>query len=290
MTLTQEWADAIESFILAQRAAGSPSTTCYTRRQHLQHLARRVDAGPWQLTPLQLIAYAGAHDWAVNTRRSRRATLLTFYQWAIATELTTSNPADALSKVRPPEPDPMPVPDDVYLAALARADDDEALWIDLAAEHGLRRAEIAQIHSDDIVSTLLGYDLRVRGKGGKRRMVPLTRPMARALLQRPSGWAFPGDENGHISPRWLGKRVNRLLEGEWTIHKLRHRAATRFWTVSDGDPYAVADLMGWANLNMVRVYVKQPSDRLRQLVQRASRAHGQIDMLPRTTNAGSGTL
>lgn len=279
MTLTHGWADAIDGFLLAQRAAGFPATTCYTRRQHLQHLARRVDAEPWQLSPQQLIGYAGSHDWAVNTRRSRRATLLAFYSWAIKAGYTSSNPAIALDKVRAPDPDPMPVPDDVYLAALVRADELEALWIDLAAEHGLRRAEIAQLHSDDIVATLLGYDLRVRGKGGKRRLVPLTGPMARALLELGEGWLFPGDDHGHISPRWLGKRINRLLGGMWTIHKLRHRAATRFWVFSGGDPYAVADLMGWANLNMVRVYVKQPSDRLRSIVEGASRAHGHNERL-----------
>lgn len=170
--------------------------------------------------------------------------------------------------------DPRPVPDRVYLEALIRADDDEALWIDLAAEHGLRRAEIACIHSDDLVETLLGDDLVVHGKGNKRRAVPLTRPMARALRARGAGWLFPGDYEGHISPRWLGARVSRLLEGNWTIHKLRHRAATRFWTLADADPYAVADLMGWANLAMVRTYVKQPDDRLRRIVEGASRAHG----------------
>jgi hypothetical protein len=42
--------------------------------------------------------------------------------------------------------------------------------------------------------------------------------------------------------------------------------------VSGGDPYAVADLMGWASLNMVRTYVKLPDDRLRGIVEGASRA------------------
>lgn len=276
MMITPHWRGAIDGFILAQRAAGSPQTTCYTRRQQLEHLARRVDVEPWQLTGAQLVAYAGAHDWAVNTRRSRRATLLAFYQWAIAAGYTSTSPVDALRQVPAPQPDPNPVPDDVYIAAAMRADDDEALWIDLAAEHGLRRAEIAVIRSEDIMPTLLGYDLRVHGKGGKGRLVPLTGPMARALLERPAGYAFVGDDAGHISPRWLGKRINRLLDGAWTIHKLRHRAATRFWIVSDGDAYAVAELMGWANLNMVPVYVKQPTDRLRAIVDGASRSRGRV--------------
>jgi integrase len=191
----------------------------------------------------------------------------------MTTGRTNYDPTTALARIKPADPNPRPVPDRVYLEALIRADQDEALWIDLAAEHGLRRAEIAGIHSRDIVPTLLGHDLLVHGKGGKRRLVPLTPSMARALLDRGDGYLFPGDEDGHISARWLGKRIGRLLAGDWTIHKLRHRAASRFWQLADGDPYAVASLMGWSNLNMVRVYVAQPNDRLRAIVEGASRLH-----------------
>jgi integrase len=74
-----------------------------------------------------------------------------------------------------------------------------------------------------------------------------------------------------VSPRWIGKRIARLLPGDWTIHKLRHRAATRFDEASGGDNYAVARLMGWSNLNMVPVYVKRRDDHLRGIVQAAAR-------------------
>lgn len=271
MTISPEWRAGIDAYLAAQRAAGMLPNTIYARRQHLEHLARRVDVGPWELTGSQLVDYAGAQLWARETRRGRRNTFESFWIWAIAAELVSSSPVDVIAEVKAGEPNPSPCPDDVYLEALIRADEDERLWIDLAADHGLRRAEISMIHSSDLVPTLLGYDVNVRGKGGKRRLVPLTSSMARALLERGPGWLFPGDDDGHVSPRWLGTRVNRLLSGEWTIHKLRHRAATRFWIVSDGDPYAVAELMGWANLNMVRVYVRQPNNRLRNIVEGAAR-------------------
>lgn len=270
------WAQAIAGYLTAQAAIGAPRTTLNTRRQHLQHLARRVDVEPFELTTDELLGYMAAQNWERETRRGRRTTLASFYGWAVDTERTTSNPVERIPKVKPSDPNPRPVPDRVYLEALVKADADEALWVDLAAEHGLRRAEIACIHSRDVIETLLGHDLIVHGKGGKLRTVPLTRGMARALLDRErqlgGGYLFPGDDGGHVSPRWLGKRVNMLLAGDWTIHKLRHRAATRFWVQSGGDPYAVADLMGWASLNMVRVYVKLPDDRLRGIVEGASRA------------------
>lgn len=270
-TISAGWADAITRFLAFESAGGHPATTIKTRRQHLHHLARRVHAEPFELTPDELIEYAGLQPWMPETRRGRRTTFIEFYRWAIRRGFTDTSPAEQLPLVRASAPNPRPVPDDVYLTALARADADEAVWIDLAAEHGLRRAEIAQIHSEDIQPTLLGYDLIVHGKGSKLRQVPLTGAMARTLMDRGPGFAFPGDRDGHISAEYLGKRVARLLDGDWTIHKLRHRAATRFYVASSGDAYAVAELMGWSNINMVRVYVKLPDDKLRNIVEGSSR-------------------
>lgn len=273
--LDDDWCAQIAAFDLAQTAAGIRPTSRATRRQHLNHLAQHVYTAPWGVTTDDIAGYMAQRDWAQETRRNRRATLLAFYSWGVKTGRTTVNPAEGIDKVRPTDPRPRPVPDSIYLLALARADEDERLWIDLAAEHGLRRAEVAVIHSDDIVPTLLGYDLIVHGKGGKIREVPLTRAMAEALLERVEaqgrGYVFRGDDRGHVSPWWVGKRVARLLSPPWTMHKLRHRAATRFWVASGGDPYVVADLMGWANINMVRVYVYLPNDRKRAVVEGASR-------------------
>jgi integrase len=269
------WRDTIAQFIAAQGMAFSVNT-CKTRRSHLEHMARRMHRGPWSITADDIAGYFASHNWETETKRSRRNTIAAFYAWAVETGRTTADQVGELPRVKPSDPDPRPVPDRVYLAALAQADEDEAIWIDLAAEHGLRRAEIAGIHADDLVETLLGWDLIVHGKGGKTRVVPLTAAMARALCdradaQRVAGYLFPGEEDGHVSARWLGTRVSRLLDGDWTIHKLRHRAATRFWLESGGDPYAVAELMGWANLSMVRTYVRLPSSRLRGIVEAASR-------------------
>lgn len=275
MDVHRGWTDAIEAFSTAQAAGGIARTSIYTRRQHLQHLAARVPYGPWELMTDDLTGFLASQNWERETRRSRLTTYRAFWAWAVKCGRTSADPTLALAKVRPGDPNPRPVPERIYLAALAQADEDERLWIDLAAEHGLRRGEIAVIHARDIVETLLGHDLIVHGKGDKLREVPLTAAMARALIERGrylgGGYLFPGDEAGHVSARWLGKRVNRLLDGDWTIHKLRHRAATRFWVAAQGDPYVVADLMGWASLAMVRTYVRLPDDRKRRIIEAASR-------------------
>lgn len=48
--LTVEWRKAIEGYLAHERAGGKRTSTSSARRQHLEHLARRVNVGPWQVT------------------------------------------------------------------------------------------------------------------------------------------------------------------------------------------------------------------------------------------------
>ncbi|HEY5336102.1 MAG TPA: tyrosine-type recombinase/integrase, partial [Mycobacteriales bacterium] len=61
------------------------------------------------------------------------------------------NPSAKLPTIAVPAGKPKPIPDDVLEAALAKADASGRLMIMLAAWAGLRRADIAAVHSDDVV-------------------------------------------------------------------------------------------------------------------------------------------
>lgn len=260
------WSTAITEWLTRERVQGAPATTLTTRRQHLEHLARRVDVGPWEVTSVHLIGYVSEQTWRPETIRSRRTTLRGFYRWAVEAGHVKASPALALPAVRPTRPNPRPAPDSVYLPALAVADDRERLMLRLAAEHGMRRAEIAQVHSRDLVEDLSGWSLIVHGKGGRERVVPLLDDVARLMRALPAGYAFPGDDAGHLSPRWVGTLLGRLLPGDWTMHKLRHRAATRWWEASAHDLFQVQELLGHASPVTTRAYVAVTSDRLRATV------------------------
>lgn len=255
MTPSQCWLGAIDGFLAAQSAAGLPKTTIYTRRQHLQHLARRIGvASPWEVSAQQLITWAGSQTWARETRRGRRTTFRAFWAWGVEAGHTSTNPAAKLPRVKPAVPLPHPCPDTVFQVAMRRADERERLMMRLAADCGMRRGEIAVAHSDDVFEDLLGWTVVVHGKGGKQRNVPLTNGFAAILRGQPYGYFFPGDEDGHLSPRWVGKLINRLLDGDWTIHSLRHRFATRAHRVNR-DLAVVQDLLGHASPATTRIYV-----------------------------------
>jgi len=263
--VSPSWARAIDEYLSAQRAAGSPTTTCTTRVQHLEHLARRVNADPWDLTTDQLVEYAGDQTWARETRRGRRSTFRSFWLWAINTGRAAENIALVLPKVPASEPRPRPTPDHVYAHAIARSTPRERLMLRLGAEIGLRRAEVAVIHSDDVTQDLVGWSLLVHGKGSKKRTIPLSPSLALALRGLPRGYAFPGDDDGHLSPRWVGKLMTNLIPEGFTMHSLRHRFATRAYGV-ERDVFAVQELLGHASPATTRRYVQIENAALRRTV------------------------
>lgn len=264
MNISPEWLNAIDLYIAHMRAAGAPLTSQNTRRQHLQHMARRIGIGPWEVTGERLVEWAGDQVWALSTRHGRRASFREFWRWAKQRKLTRHNPAKALPKVRQPKARPRPCPDRIYKEALMRADARTAIALRLANDNGLRRGEIAVVHNNDIFEDLVGHSLLVHGKGNKTRDMPLSPAIARMLLDLPQGWAFPGDDGGHLSPRWLGKIVNRTLEGGWTIHSLRHRFASRVRRLFDLD--VAQELLGHASADTTRIYAVVPREELREAV------------------------
>lgn len=266
MDNTKKWGVAVNAWIVTLRAAGRPETTIRTRSEHLRWLAKwSGDVDPWEITTDDLTAWMGSKTWARETRRGVRSSLRGFYRWGVQTGRTTSDPAAGLAPIAPAQPRPNPTPDRGYRMAVMAAGIRERLMLRLAAECGMRRAEVAVVHSRDLIEDLGGWSLIVHGKGSKERTVPLPDSLARELRMLDHGYAFPGDDDGHLSPRWVGKLVGRLLPDGYTMHSLRHRFATRAYAVSS-DMFTVQELLGHASPVTTRVYVKLPDDAKRRLV------------------------
>lgn len=225
--------------------------------------------GPWEVQLEDLLEWAGGQRWSRETRRSVRASLRGFYRWGVSVGRMEASPAEDLPPVEPAVPDARPAPETAYREALASADERGRLILRLAAEVGLRRAEIAQMHSRDLGEDLLGDSLLVHGKGGKTRVVPLPRPLALELRRRGPGWIFPGNDGGHLSPRWVGKIATLLLPADWTLHTLRHRFATKAYA-AERDLLSVQTLLGHTSPVTTRRYVRLPADALRRTMLAAS--------------------
>lgn len=269
LPISPAWAQIIDQYALHLRAADRSPNTVRARREQLAHMARRIGASPVEVTPQSLLQYVGSQEWQTETRRSRYAGIREFFKWAKREGWTATNPAKRLPKVKAAEPNPDPVPYDVYEDAQRRArlrgDERLAIMLRLAFEHGLRRGEIALGHADDIRQDLLGWSLIVHGKGRKTRIVPLNPRMALELRALGEGWFFPGAIDGHLSPRRVGELLRDGIDGHWTGHKLRHGFASNAQDAT-GDLYTTAQLLGWTNLSTGRAYIKTPDARLRGAV------------------------
>lgn len=253
------------------RAAGRPSTTISLRLYHVRRVMTSINTDPWELTTEDLVEYLGSQSWAPETRRSYRASLRGFYRWAQATGRRHDDPAALIPAVELTRGVPRPTPEAVYREALLGADDRVRLMIHLAAHCGLRRGEISRVHRNDVVADLVGWSLRVHGKGGHIRMVPLPDELARTLRESPPGWIFPTTHRngGHLAPKRVGELVSAALPPGWACHSLRHRCATVAYA-STRDLRAVQDLLGHAKPETTARYTQVPVDAIRAAVAAAA--------------------
>lgn len=261
--LPVSWNRHLRAFDTYLRAAGRPQSTRYMRNYQLRRfVSDHRDIPLKSITEDHLVDWIGNQTWSPETRRSYRASLRTFFAWTHATGRTRTNPAVALPPIRPARAVPRPTPDQILTAALQTAEPRTRRAILLVAATGLRRAEAAAVHRDDVEGSPGAYHLRVVGKGGHVRLVPVSDAIAR-MIDAADGYVFPGRINGHISPAYLGKLVSRALGHGWTTHTLRHRFATKAFAV-DYNLRAVQELLGHASVATTQIYTAVPDDARRR--------------------------
>lgn len=261
------WAPELDAYLRYLRSVGRPASTVRSRRDQLARFARdHRSLPPFEVTLDDLAEWLAGKRWAAETRRGNRSALVSFYRWAEATGRVELSPAAELPVTRGGQPRPRPALEHEVRVALAGATPRERLAIRLAAELGMRRGEVACVHTRDLVQ-LPGDDswwLLVHGKGNRQRRLPLQADLATTLRALPAGYAFPGRDGGHLSPRYLGKLITGLLPEGVTMHALRHRFATRAYNV-DRDVFAVQHFLGHASPATTQRYVLVADARLREL-------------------------
>lgn len=260
-----DWVGPLTSWCVELAAGGRTRQTVELRRAHIAQAARALGGSPSSVTAEELLGWLASRTWERETRRAHRASLRLFFASVGRHDLVAVIP-----RVRPAEPLPRPTPDQELASALRAADARTALILRLAAEAGLRRGEIAQVHADDLGRDLLGPTLLVHGKGGRRREVPLSEGLAAVIrLRAGGGWLFAGAIAGHLSARRVGELAVEVLPHPWTLHSLRHRFASRAHEATH-DLIAVSRLLGHASVATTQRYVATDAQRLRRVAQAAA--------------------
>jgi len=288
---------------LTKERGCSPHTVrAYTGDLHslFAHVERTDGPAPAEITLRELRTWL-ANQHAAGADRStlqrRAAAVRTFFAWAERTGRVPSDPARGLRSPKVDRRLPPTLEIDHarqvldLLSARAEASEDPS-----ERATALRDSAILEVlYSTGIrVSELCGLDLtdqdterellRVLGKGGKQRVVPLGGPARRCLdawlavrelLSGPAAGPaiFVGDRGARIDPRVVRRIVHRALATvpeapDLGPHGLRHAMATHLLE-GGADLRSVQELLGHSSLATTQLYTHVTTERLRKAYQQA---------------------
>lgn len=155
---------------------------------------------------------------------------------------------------------------------------DRAL-LELLYGAGLRLSEVHTLNDIDL--DLAGDSVKVHGKGGKDRIVPMGRAAVAALrdyrrerdrrfgAQRSDDPLFLSERGSRLSRRQIQRIVTRAVrwvaeESGLSTHSIRHSFATHL--LDEGaDLMAIKELLGHSSLSTTRMYVHTSRERLKQV-------------------------
>ena len=157
---------------------------------------------------------------------------------------------------------------------------------------GLRRAELAGININDISKD---NTLRIRGKGGKERVVYLNDACQDAIKQYLA--VRPVDGVKDRNALFLSRRKQRItLQGvhyvvkgylkkidgaeDYSTHKLRHTAATLMYQHGGVDIRVLKDILGHENLGTTEIYTHLSSEQIRTAAEETPLSNVKISHSP----------
>ncbi len=259
-----------------------------TRRAYGVDVAQLAEwAAPQGLAPealdhrdLRRFAGVVSERGAARTTIARKlAAIRTFYRQMVERGELEANPAELVSSPKK----------DAYLPRVLRADEvsdlleaipastpldlrDRAL-LELAYSAGLRAEELVALELTNIDPD--AEEVRVDGKGGRTRVVPVGEPAWRAM-ERYLGRGRPALDSGHGNVLFLSKSGRRLSTSDVrrrlrlqarragiSPHTLRHSFATHLLE-GGADLRAIQELLGHASIGTTQTYTRVESKRLKR--------------------------
>ncbi|MDI3269210.1 MAG: tyrosine recombinase XerC [Bacillota bacterium] len=244
-----------------------------------------------KLKPDDLRAFLGRLQERGYSRRSvarKLAAVRTFFRFLLREGLIQEDPARLLHtpKLGRPLPRVLTIREAALLLEIPQGEDPASLRdraiLEVLYGAGLRISELVQLNAPDAEGGE-GW-LRVLGKGGKERLVPLGRPAQEALgrylawgrprlLRRPEEALFLNQRGGRLSARGvrtlLSRYARRILPGRRiTPHTFRHSFATH---LLDGgaDLRLVQEWLGHASLSTTQIYTHVSRERLQEVYRSA---------------------
>lgn len=246
------WSHHIAGYSTWLTAAGRTHRTIETRVYWVTRLATEHPTQPPEtLTPAQLASWVANPNWSPTTKKSALASARGLYRYLKAVGVISQAPTDDLFPISVPRKLLPPAPYAVFTRAVQEAATEELrLMLLLAGLAGLRRTEIASLHTRDFH----GNYLSITGKGGHVRIIP-AHPDLQALLRlKTHGYYFPGRFSGHRTHDYVGRKISAALGNGYTPHSLRRLFATEVYRRTK-DIKVVQQLLGHTDISTTQQYV-----------------------------------
>lgn len=202
---------------------------------------------------------------------SSRATHLRYiqaaYNYAVRRGTIRHNPALDIEIEQPADKEPRIIPNPVLREIRERIIcERDWVFFHLLAYTGMRRSEIRGLRWDDggegSLLRLEDQTIRVLGKGGKMRLVPVHPALGEELLKSrrdPGAFVVPSDGKNGVALETIQDMVKRL-HPTFTPHDYRRTVATSL--ARNGAPERVIDkIMGWAERSMRDRYYVNVAER-----------------------------
>jgi integrase/recombinase XerD len=289
------FADAVERFTVYLRTeCGLASTTLEAYGRDLAELEafvsrQRLDLGDLDFRVIQghLMA-CKERGLALASIARRMATLKVFLRFCFGQRLIARDMASILETPRRWRNLPRPLNMKAVDALLGSLDPEEAYYprdraiLELLYATGVRVSELAGLSLSSI-NLDIGY-LRVFGKGGKERVVPVGRAAIEALREYLAGLRLrlvkPPDRGALFLSR-TGRPLDRTavwrlvvrharragFQGKLSPHTLRHCFATHL-LVGGADLRVVQALLGHADVTTTEIYTHVDRSRLKSIHQK----------------------
>jgi len=280
--LSAAWGKALQSFDRDLVARGAAEGTRRAYGNDLEGLARWADGRGLQPAAIghrDLRRYAAALSTggaAKSTVARKLAAIRAFYEALLRAGSVSSNPAELVASPKPDSKLPQVLTVDQVgdlldrIPASGPLDLRDRAMLELTYSCGLRAQEVVDLELESV--DFESERLRVEGKGGKTRFVPIGEPAQRALrsyLERARG-ALVGvrsesallvSKSGRrLHPSDLRRRLQRRLKeaaiaGGISPHALRHSFATHLLQ-GGADLRSIQELLGHASVSTTQIYTK----------------------------------
>ncbi|GMB83734.1 tyrosine recombinase XerC [Shinella zoogloeoides] len=295
MAERQGWLGALAE----ERRLSGNTLEAYERdtRQFLAFLTGHIGA-PARLKDIEALRPADLRGFLAARRRDGAgartlgrglAGLRSFLRHLERKGLANAAGATAVRSPRQPKSLPKPLSDRQAIAVVdAHEQLAEAPWIRvrnaavlaLLYGCGLRISEALSLTPADFTGS--PASLRIAGKGGKTRIVPLITPARTGVEDYielcpyqlgKDGPLFRGARGGPLQPAIIQREMQKLrgalgLPDSATPHALRHSFATHL-LAGGGDLRTIQELLGHASLSTTQVYTGVDSARLLEIYDRA---------------------